>query len=62
MEKTSSLTVNLNHGSVMDREQNFRVSLQGTSYEEQITLNPQEEMTEGSVTFEYISDGTDAIW
>ena len=54
----STLSVTLHHASVLERKQSFRVTLEGTSYEKELVLDPQNNRTEDSVVFKELDDGT----
>lgn len=54
----STLSVTMHHASVLERKQSFRVSLEGTSFEKELVLDPQNNRTEDSVVFKELDDGT----
>lgn len=58
MESYSTLAVTMHHASVTEKEQTFRVFLEGTSLEKSLVLDPKENLTENTVTFENLKDGT----
>ena len=53
----STLTVTMHHASVLDRAQSFQVSLEGTEFEQNLILDPQNDQMENTVVFEDLDDG-----
>lgn len=58
VDVSSDFTVNLLHKSSRNGQQDFQVYLENTSFIEYASLNPEQNITEKSVKFDHLDEGT----